>query len=109
MIARLIASLSGWGVNIAIAMTALRTNLMRSILTTLGVMIGVFSVILAVAVGAAFDFLAGSQAEAPKFLRGTGLEWLFRLMQEPRRLGKRYSIHNVRFVWIVVRAVVRGR
>jgi putative ABC transport system permease protein len=52
MIAGLINSLSGWGVNIAIAMTALRTNLMRSILTTLGVMIGVFSVILAVAVGA---------------------------------------------------------
>lgn len=44
-------SIAGWGVNIAIAMTALRTNLMRSILTTLGVMIGVFSVILAVAVG----------------------------------------------------------
>ena len=44
-------AIAGWGVNIAIAMTALRTNLMRSILTTLGVMIGVFSVILAVAVG----------------------------------------------------------
>ena len=44
-------AVAGWGVNIAIAMTALRTNLMRSILTTLGVMIGVFSVILAVAVG----------------------------------------------------------
>jgi putative ABC transport system permease protein len=47
----IIASLAGWGVNVAIALTALRTNLMRSILTTLGVMIGVFSVILAVAVG----------------------------------------------------------
>jgi putative ABC transport system permease protein len=47
-ISRLIGS---WGVNIAIAMTALRTNLMRSILTTLGVMIGVLAVILAVAVG----------------------------------------------------------
>jgi len=44
-------SLSGWGINIAIALTALRTNLMRSILTTLGVMIGVLAVILAVAVG----------------------------------------------------------
>jgi putative ABC transport system permease protein len=46
-----LGSLAGWGVNVAIALTALRTNLMRSILTTLGVMIGVFSVILAVAVG----------------------------------------------------------
>jgi len=44
-------TLSGWGFNIAIAFTALRTNLMRSILTTLGVMIGVLAVILAVAVG----------------------------------------------------------
>ena len=43
--------LSGWGVNISIAMTALRTNLMRSLLTMLGVMIGVFAVTLAVAVG----------------------------------------------------------
>jgi putative ABC transport system permease protein len=47
----LLASFAGWGVNVAIALTALRTNLMRSILTTVGVMIGVFSVILAVAVG----------------------------------------------------------
>ncbi len=44
-------TLAGWGINIAIAFTALRTNLMRSILTTLGVMIGVLAVILAVAVG----------------------------------------------------------
>jgi putative ABC transport system permease protein len=51
MIARLARALRGWGVNVAIAMTALRTNLLRSILTTLGVMIGVFSVILAVAIG----------------------------------------------------------
>ena len=42
---------SAWGLNVAIALVALRTNLMRSILTTLGVMIGVLAVILAVAVG----------------------------------------------------------
>lgn len=48
---KLLNAIASWGVNVAIAMTALRTNLMRSILTTLGVMIGVFSVILAVAVG----------------------------------------------------------
>jgi putative ABC transport system permease protein len=48
---KILGSIAGWGVNVAIAMTALRTNLMRSILTALGVMIGVFSVILAVAVG----------------------------------------------------------
>jgi putative ABC transport system permease protein len=49
---RLWISIASWGINVAIALTALRTNLMRSILTTLGVMIGVFSVILAVAIGA---------------------------------------------------------
>ncbi len=51
MSGRLFRGLTGWGTNVSIAFTALRTNLMRSILTTLGVMIGVFSVILAVAVG----------------------------------------------------------
>jgi putative ABC transport system permease protein len=51
MIGGFARSLRGWGVNIAIALTALRTNLLRSILTTVGVMIGVFAVILAVAVG----------------------------------------------------------
>ncbi len=48
---KLARTLAGWGINISIALTALRTNLMRSILTTLGVMIGVLAVILAVAVG----------------------------------------------------------
>jgi putative ABC transport system permease protein len=51
MIGRFGRMASSWAVNIAIALTALRTNLMRSILTTLGVMIGVLAVILAVAVG----------------------------------------------------------
>ncbi len=44
-------TLAGWGINVAIALTALRTNLMRSILTALGVLIGVLAVIIAVAVG----------------------------------------------------------
>lgn len=48
----LASSLASWGINVAIALVALRTNLLRSSLTTLGVMIGVMAVILAVAVGA---------------------------------------------------------
>jgi N-acetylglucosaminyldiphosphoundecaprenol N-acetyl-beta-D-mannosaminyltransferase len=52
-----------------------------------------------VPVGAAFDFLSGSMCEAPKFLHGTGLEWLYRLRAEPRRLWKRYLLGNPRFVW----------
>jgi N-acetylglucosaminyldiphosphoundecaprenol N-acetyl-beta-D-mannosaminyltransferase len=49
-------------------------------------------------VGAAFDFLAGSKPQAPLWMRGAGLEWLFRLMTEPRRLWRRYLKHNPRFV-----------
>ena len=49
-------------------------------------------------VGAAFDFLAGSKRQAPRWMRSSGLEWFFRLMTEPRRLWKRYLKHNPRFV-----------
>jgi N-acetylglucosaminyldiphosphoundecaprenol N-acetyl-beta-D-mannosaminyltransferase len=43
-----------------------------------------------VGVGAAFDFLAGTKSQAPKWMQRMGLEWLFRLATEPRRLWKRY-------------------
>jgi N-acetylglucosaminyldiphosphoundecaprenol N-acetyl-beta-D-mannosaminyltransferase len=51
-----------------------------------------------VGVGAAFDFLAGSKPQAPAILQRLGLEWLFRLVTEPRRLWKRYLRQNPRFV-----------
>ena len=54
-----------------------------------------------VGVGAAFDFLAGNKAQAPRFIQNAGLEWLFRLLTEPRRLWKRYLKHNPRFVLYV--------
>jgi N-acetylglucosaminyldiphosphoundecaprenol N-acetyl-beta-D-mannosaminyltransferase len=57
---------------------------------------------LLIGVGAAFDMLAGVKRQAPAWMRGIGLEWLFRLAQEPGRLGKRYLVHNPRFVWRVV-------
>ncbi len=50
-------------------------------------------------VGAAFDFLTGRVPQAPRWLMRLGLEWLFRLAMEPRRLWKRYFHHNPRFVW----------
>lgn len=49
-------------------------------------------------VGAAFDFLAGTKAQAPRWMMGIGLEWLYRVATEPRRLWKRYLKHNPRFV-----------
>ena len=43
-----------------------------------------------ICVGAAADFIAGSQVRAPKFLQSSGLEWLWRLSHNPKRLGMRY-------------------
>lgn len=51
-----------------------------------------------VGVGAAFDFHAGLVPQAPAWMQRLGLEWLFRLRQEPRRLWRRYARHNPRFV-----------
>jgi len=51
-----------------------------------------------VPVGAAFDFAAGTKREAPKWLHGTGCEWIYRLMSEPRRLWRRYLFGNAIFV-----------
>lgn len=52
-----------------------------------------------VGVGAAFDFIAGSKRQAPPLLQRAGLEWLFRLVSEPRRLWRRYLVQNPRFVY----------
>ena len=51
-----------------------------------------------VGVGAAFDFYAGAKPQAPAWMQKCGLEWLYRLLQEPRRLARRYLYHNPRFV-----------
>ena len=54
-------------------------------------------------VGAAFDFHAGAVRQAPSWMQSIGLEWVFRLSQEPTRLWRRYLYHNPRFVvaqWI---------
>ncbi|WP_374197850.1 WecB/TagA/CpsF family glycosyltransferase [Rhodococcus sp. BP-332] len=53
-------------------------------------------------VGAAFDFVSGVVPESPKWLHGTGFEWLYRLAKEPRRLGKRYMIGNLQFIKAVL-------
>lgn len=50
------------------------------------------------AVGAAFDFLAGTKPQAPRWMMRWGLEWFFRLVTEPRRLARRYFRNNPRFI-----------
>ena len=49
-------------------------------------------------VGAAFDFQAGLVKEAPRWIRGSGLEWLFRMAMDPKRLWRRYLRNNPRFL-----------
>lgn len=58
-------------------------------------------------VGAAFDFLSGNKTRAPRWMQRHGLEWLFRLAQEPRRLGRRYLVNNTRFLWKLAAELVR--
>jgi N-acetylglucosaminyldiphosphoundecaprenol N-acetyl-beta-D-mannosaminyltransferase len=60
------------------------------------------------AVGAAFDFVAGTKPEAPGWMRRLSLEWVFRLISEPRRLWRRYLFGNTRFLMLVLREA-RGR
>lgn len=55
------------------------------------------------AVGAAFDYHAGLQAEPPAWIQRYGLQWLYRLGQDPRRLWRRYLILNPRYLWGVAR------
>lgn len=62
-----------------------------------------------VGVGAAFDFLAGSKKQAPRWMMPLGLEWLFRLCTEPRRLWKRYFKHNPRFLWLFGNQLLQAR
>lgn len=59
--------------------------------------------ITTIAVGAAFDFVAGEVREAPQWMTRWSLEWLFRLATEPRRLWRRYLFGNVKFLLIAIR------
>ena len=58
-----------------------------------------------VAVGAAFDFLAGTKPQAPRWMQKTGFEWLFRLCCEPKRLWRRYLVGNSLFVYYLLRSL----
>lgn len=59
-----------------------------------------------VGVGAAFDFLSGDVKQAPQWVQRIGFEWLFRLMQEPRRLLYRYTVENIQFIWLMISTFV---
>lgn len=64
---------------------------------------------VAIAVGASLDFLTGHAARAPRWMSRAGLEWVYRLLREPRRLWRRYLVRGPRFVAIVARTAQRPR
>jgi len=59
------------------------------------------------AVGAAFDYYAGNIDQPPAWMQQRGLEWLFRLTQDPKRLWRRYLLHNTLFCWYFAQALLR--
>lgn len=58
---------------------------------------------VSIGVGAGFDYMAGNIRRAPKLMQALCLEWLYRLMQDPGRLLKRYVVTNAKFVWYMIR------
>lgn len=61
---------------------------------------------LMIGIGAAFDYYAGNIERAPLWMQKANLEWLYRLLQDPKRLFKRYLITNSKFIW---NAIIRGK
>jgi N-acetylglucosaminyldiphosphoundecaprenol N-acetyl-beta-D-mannosaminyltransferase len=60
----------------------------------------------ALGVGGSFDHLSGLQRRAPAWMQRAGLEWVYRLAREPRRLWRRYLIGNTLFVWLVAKQML---
>lgn len=60
-------------------------------------------------VGAAFDFIAKTKPQAPSWMQKLGLEWLFRLIIEPKRLMRRYLYNNPRFIVLSIQQLVKER
>lgn len=63
----------------------------------------------AMGVGGSFDHVSGFARRAPGWMQRSGLEWLYRLMREPRRLWRRYLIGNSIFIWLILRQRPRRR
>jgi N-acetylglucosaminyldiphosphoundecaprenol N-acetyl-beta-D-mannosaminyltransferase len=60
-------------------------------------------------VGGSIDVVAGVTRRAPKWMQRAGLEWFYRLVQEPRRLGRRYTVTNIQFLGLLAAELVRTR
>jgi N-acetylglucosaminyldiphosphoundecaprenol N-acetyl-beta-D-mannosaminyltransferase len=60
-----------------------------------------------IGIGAALPVLAGVQKRAPRWMQKSGLEWLYRLSQEPKRLFKRYLVTNTTYLYILIKTKIR--
>tara|TARA_B100000579_G_C22815396_1_gene847568 strand:- start:1210 stop:1950 length:741 start_codon:yes stop_codon:yes gene_type:complete len=62
-----------------------------------------------VAIGAVFEWTAGTKIKAPEILANIGVEWIFRLLQEPRRLFKRYFVDNFLFIIYIIKQIRKAK
>lgn len=62
-----------------------------------------------IGVGAAFDFFSSRVRQAPEWMQHAGLEWLYRFIQEPKRLWHRYTVINVMFLYLMVKELIRKK
>jgi len=60
-----------------------------------------------IGIGSAFDIICGDRQRAPRWMQDAGMEWLHRMLQEPRRLGKRYLIEDARALWYLAQELLR--
>ncbi|MBD2778360.1 WecB/TagA/CpsF family glycosyltransferase [Iningainema tapete] len=60
------------------------------------------------AIGASLDFEAGNKKRAPKWMSEVGLEWLYRLLSEPKRLWKRYLVESLPFFWLIIQQKLKS-
>lgn len=63
---------------------------------------------LAMGIGGSFEMVSGATRRAPRWVQAAGMEWLFRLALEPRRLWKRYLIGNLQFLLIILKQALRS-
>jgi len=60
-------------------------------------------------VGGSFDVVAGKVKRAPRWMQRAGLEWFYRILQEPKRMWKRYAVTNSKFALLLIREFFKKR
>ena len=60
-------------------------------------------------VGGSFDVIAGKVKRAPLWMQNFGMEWLYRVIQEPKRMWKRYLVGNTKFIWLIIKEYFKSK